>query len=161
MDYKLSYHVDESTLLVSSETRQRVRDILVEAVGQTVESIVGTFSNALPPQSDLTEASLLNTMRLINESWQHAPPTPPWIRLQVSAYAGTRVPRVAHARGRKPSYHARIQKKWNKRFGFTFIPGAFVLGPLPSMGNETVLIVHPTLERAYRAALAAGDAPWN
>lgn len=47
---------------------------------------------------------------------------------------------------RKNSYHLRIQKKWDKQFGFKSVPGMFMLKA------EGVLVVHPA---AYENLIAA------
>lgn len=45
--------------------------------------------------------------------------------------------------GQKDSYHRRIQKKWDKRFGTRSVPCAFKLG-----GNT--LVVHPEIMKILR-----------
>ena len=46
-----------------------------------------------------------------------------------------------HRRGQSKAYHARIQKKWVKRFGQKQVPGAFKIRD-PWTGAET-MVVHP------------------
>jgi acetoin utilization deacetylase AcuC-like enzyme len=50
---------------------------------------------------------------------------------------------------RKNSYHLRIQKKWDKKFGFTMVPGMFMLKA------EGILVVHPAAYENLMAALKA------
>ena len=53
------------------------------------------------------------------------------------------------------TYHDRIQKKWNKRFGFKQVPGCFIVDTSNlTFGNlnngEKVILAHPTVVGALR-----------
>jgi len=56
------------------------------------------------------------------------------------------------------TYHDRIQKKWNKRFGFKQVPGFFIVDTsklsfdnLMNDDGEKVLLVHPTIMKTLQA----------
>lgn len=55
-----------------------------------------------------------------------------------SHLAMTETPVKEHVKTRSMSdtYHKRVQKKWNKRYGMKYVPGAF------QVGNR--VIVHPS-----------------
>ncbi len=103
----------------------------------------GTFSNVGQPQADLTEASLTAMLTVM----RNLSPAPPRVILKISDAAVT--PRVLHSKGRcyKRSYHLRIQKKWNRRFGMQptcyemMNPGFF------GRSNDIILICHSALEK--------------
>ena len=53
------------------------------------------------------------------------------------------------------TYHDRIQKKWNKRFGFKHVPGCFIVDTSKLTfgdinGGEKVIMAHPTVVKAMK-----------
>ena len=60
----------------------------------------------------------------------------------IHALENTFVPIKKHSEGKKESYNYRIQKKWNKRFGFIHRPVCY------QMGNK--LIAHPAIATQIR-----------
>lgn len=67
-------------------------------------------------------------------------------------------------RNQSAAYHARIQKKWINRFGMCKEPCAYQLDG-GQFGMGSVLVVHPEVMRAMRAAGAVRSAgrakPWE
>lgn len=65
--------------------------------------------------------------------------------IKESPMAMERVPAKKHrvSIGMKKSYHHRIQKKWNKRYGYTYQPCAYIL-------NNQVIVAHPDVIKALR-----------
>jgi hypothetical protein len=80
------------------------------------------------------------------------------IEVRESINAFQTKPARAHKRRRNQtaSYHARIQKKWNKRFGMVTKPAAFMIDTslllLPFSGDRprTLLVSHPSLVEQIR-----------
>ncbi len=64
-----------------------------------------------------------------------------------SIYAETFAPNRVHVHkdDQRLSYHKRIQKKWNKRFGQHSVPGMY------KIGND-ILVAHPEIIKKLRAA---------
>lgn len=62
----------------------------------------------------------------------------------------------AKRRARSPRHHARINKKWLKRYGLRAEPNAYWLDTSYLLGVDggKTLVVHPTLAPLYRQALA-------
>ena len=48
-------------------------------------------------------------------------------------------------RSHSENYHARVQKKWTKRFGKKRVPGAVLFNERVIGGTQQVLYVHPDL----------------
>lgn len=61
--------------------------------------------------------------------------------------ATTEAPVRQHKKRRNQSanYHARVQKKWTKRFGKKLVPGAVLFNERVIGGTQPVLYVHPDL----------------
>ena len=53
-------------------------------------------------------------------------------------------------RGQTMRYHLRIQKKWNKRFGFVSTPGAYMIDGSVIGQRGKMLMVHPTIAAKLR-----------
>lgn len=72
------------------------------------------------------------------------------VRVYSSPLAMTAVPRRKHIKSRSmsESYHRRIQKKWNKRYGLDYEPCAYM--------TADAVFVHPALMEQLRKA-----AEWN
>ena len=80
------------------------------------------------------------------------------IAVQTSHMATTTEPNKVHKRrrGQTKAYHARIQKKWNKRFGTQQVPGAYLIDGraigLFGVDFGKTLVVHPSLTAKLRRA---------
>lgn len=82
------------------------------------------------------------------------------INLIESEYAVTTAPAVVHKkrRGQSDAYHRRVQKKWNKRYGTTMKPAAYVIdgsavGFLFGRRNAmfpAFIVAHPELAAVLR-----------
>ena len=57
----------------------------------------------------------------------------------------TKIPKKLHTKKSKMSYHNRIQKKWNKRYGFVMEYGCIKI--------ENTLIVHPKIYKELKRKL--------
>lgn len=60
------------------------------------------------------------------------------------------VRRHKQTRAKSDSYHSRIQKKWNKRFGFKQVPGIYMIDTSKLTfgglnGGEKVIMAHPEM----------------
>lgn len=82
------------------------------------------------------------------------------ISVQYSPLAVRTVPRKVHKhrRGQTKAYHARIQKKWAKRYGTRQERCAYVIDPralfpLPFGGQGKTLILHPSHRDQFEKAL--------
>ena len=81
------------------------------------------------------------------------------IEVRESINACSTEPARAHKRRRNQTarYHARIQKKWNKRFGMVKKPAAFMIDTsmllLPFSGDRPrrMLVAHPSLVEQIRS----------
>lgn len=61
-----------------------------------------------------------------------------------------------HRRGQTKAYHARIQKKWTKRFGTKQVPGAYMIDThaVSLFGRgEKVLVAHPEILKELKGVL--------
>lgn len=78
-------------------------------------------------------------------------------RILESTGACTYVPRRTYAkrRARSPRHHARINKKWLKRYGLRAEPTAYFMNTsyLLGVNGGQILVVHPLLAPKYRAAI--------
>ncbi len=81
------------------------------------------------------------------------------ISVQYSPLAERTVPKKVHKhrRGQTKAYHARIQKKWAKRFGTKQERCAFVIDPrallpFPFAGQGNTLVLHPSLRDQFEKA---------
>lgn len=75
------------------------------------------------------------------------------VRFSDLALERTTVPVRRHSRRRgTPGYHGRIQKKWNKRFGFIAKPCIFQMTVPSLFGPRQMFVAHPSFEGALRAA---------
>lgn len=74
------------------------------------------------------------------------------VPIRESYMATKREPARVHVqrRGQKMRYHLRIQKKWNKRFGFVNMPAALLMAAGAVGGKGHVLLVHPTIVARFR-----------
>lgn len=81
------------------------------------------------------------------------------IDIRQSLLAVKTAPARIHKKRRNQStaYHARVQKKWTKRFGTTSTPCMFKMRD-PWTGRET-FVVHPSLMPALRAASVSQEQP--
>lgn len=74
--------------------------------------------------------------------------------VQTSHWAETITPNKVHKhrRGQTKAYHARIQKKWTKRFGVKHSPCAYVINdvPLGLYSRGPILVVHPTIAQKLK-----------
>lgn len=66
------------------------------------------------------------------------------VRVYSTPLAMTAVPRRKHIKSRSmsESYHRRVQKKWNKRYGLDYEPGAFM--------TADAVFAHPTIVEQLR-----------
>lgn len=148
---------------------QHWRDEFAGAVDQLMfdAAATSTYTSACtaPQDTQLTAAGIQRTIEtMLNELDVDPPPLIHWprhpgrstlfgISTHESDLAVSRAPRRVHHRprwDRSGHYHARIQKKWTKRFGSVDVPCAFWLGS----GPAATLIVHPTLMDKLRKELA-------
>lgn len=69
------------------------------------------------------------------------------LRIVESTAACTYAPKRAYARrrARSPRHHARMNKKWLKRYGLQATPTAYIMGDM--------LVVHSILAPRYREAI--------
>lgn len=83
----------------------------------------------------------------------------------VDPNAATSSPRREHkAHPARLTYHVRIQKKWNKRFGMRLVPALFVVNssaafsliPGGGIGGPDTLVIHPELWKKLVAATEHG-----
>ncbi len=79
------------------------------------------------------------------------------LRVLSSPHAATTKPARPHKkrRNQSDSYHARIQKKWNRRFGFVKAPAAFMVDTSAfafsaGIGCGKVLVAHPSIVDSIR-----------
>lgn len=80
------------------------------------------------------------------------------MRVHESPFCTLPVPNREHKRrrGQSASYHARVQKKWNKRFGMRRQPAAFVInGDALGMPMLNGLFVHPEYAAVIRNLAAS------
>ncbi|MDM0041862.1 hypothetical protein QTI05_22670 [Variovorax sp. J22R193] len=73
------------------------------------------------------------------------------IQIRESLLALTTTPARPHKKRRNQSahYHARIQKKWTKRFGVRSIPGAYAMKD-PWTGAQ-IIVAHPAVMAKIRS----------
>lgn len=74
------------------------------------------------------------------------------VPIRESYMATKREPARVHVqrRGQTMRYHLRIQKKWNKRFGFVSTPGAYMIDGSVIGQRGEMLMVHPTIAAKLR-----------
>jgi len=114
----------------------------------TIHEIRARMAEAIPIMERM-KRNIIDNAALIN--W-------PGMALRESLMATTMKPNKVHKhrRGQTKAYHARIQKKWTKRFGTQQVPGAFMLDNraislFGGAGGKT-LVVHPALMGKLRRA---------
>jgi hypothetical protein len=96
--------------------------------------------------------SIVEQLLRVMSDLEEAIRQPAMPEVHTSAFAMWRGPRRVHRRqrwDRSGTYHARIQKKWNKRFGFVDVPAAFMVDAssfdLLPRGPRPMLIIHDEL----------------
>ncbi len=75
-----------------------------------------------------------------------------------SIYAVTVEPKRKHKfrRWMSDSYHARIQKKWRKRFGTINVPAMYVVNPAAAgLVGQKHVVLHPELLAKLRISIEA------
>jgi hypothetical protein len=67
------------------------------------------------------------------------------LKVHVSRYAVTWAPNRVHKqrRNQTKAYHARVQKKWNKRFGKREVPCVYLIGGGFGFGQDQSLVINP------------------
>lgn len=104
-----------------------------------------------------SSAKLLEAIRMAKERLAHLQLDNLTV-VESSAAPTMRTPVVVHRkrRGQKESYHKRIQKKWNKRYGMVESPAIYVVdtGMLDWFGGsgQRLIVVPPHVLRKLRAA---------
>lgn len=106
----------------------------------------------MKPEFNLPESPMFNGLRVIESP--HAVVSTPVRKHKLTKSQLTHLEKHMF---KGITYHDRIQKKWNKRFGFKSVPGCFIVDPSklgvygsmhsPNM-NDKVIVAHPTVIKA-------------
>lgn len=142
---------DPGDLLFGDFQRQMQRDIN-EAFGLPAE-LLQTNSNSTGSSNTMTCHEMLARMREAEEILRRQAKVPR-LHLVEDASAvlpGPPVRTYAKCRAKSESHWRRMNKKWLKRYGITWLPTAYQM----DLGHQIWIIVHPTLTREYQAAINA------
>lgn len=135
---------DPGELLFGNFQRQMQREI-EQAFGIPAELLNSTNSNG----PGLTATEILAKQREFEAIMRPSSPRLRLIEDSVAAIPGPPKRTFARRRAKSARHWARINKKWLKRYGITWIPTAYQM----DLGHEIWIVVHPALAPEYRAAI--------
>lgn len=131
---------DPGELLFGDFQRQMQREI---------EQACGMPAELLSNGPGLTATEILAKQREFESLMRPSSPRLRLIEDSIAVLPGPPVRTFARRRARSERHWARINKKWLKRYGITWIPTAYEM----NLGHEIWIVVHPALAPQYRAAI--------
>jgi len=120
----------------------------------------GTYSNVIGgADSTLTLGKVMEACRQV----EALGPPPPQVRIyetEAAVRIGPRARVYPRRRAKSDRHWRRMDKKWQKRYGFQMLPTAYEAQCDLFGRPEISIFVHPALAGEYRAALKAAESPW-
>ena len=131
---------DPGDLLFLDFQRQMQRDI---------QQAFGMPAELLQTNSCTTAQEIQMKMRETEHALRVTGPRLRLIEDPIAALPGPPVRAYPKRRARSDRHWRRMNKKWLKRYGITWLPTAWQM----DLGHEVLIIVHPALAPEYRAAI--------
>lgn len=141
---------DLGDLLFGDFERKMQRDIQ-QAFGLPPELLQTNSNNNSTGSRPTTYHEVLEKMRAAEEipRRERVSPRLRLIEDSIACVPGPAVRTYAKRKARSDRHWRRMNKKWLKRYGITWLPTAWQM----DLGSEIVIVVHPALAPEYRAAI--------